>query len=103
MNVSEHIRKRHNETLLLYHLIFPVKHRKKVFNSDIKQTLKNVYEDMSVGCEIYFVEIWVDNDHMHFLIQSVPKFSVTVWQYANEEVINYYLSKESDLSSSMQG
>ena len=75
--MSEHIHKRHNKSLLLYHLVFPVKYRKKVFTNEIEQTLKNVCEDMSVWYEIHFVEIWVDRDHVHFLIQSVPKFPVT--------------------------
>jgi putative transposase len=77
VSVSEHIHKRHNKTLLLYHLVFPVKYRKKVFTNEIEQTLKNVCEDMSIWYEIHFIEIWVDKDHVHFLIQSVPKFSVT--------------------------
>jgi putative transposase len=70
--VSEHIYKRHNKTLLLYHLVCPVKYRTDAFTPEIEQTLKNVCIEISKRYEIYFVEIGTDLDHVHFLIQSVP-------------------------------
>jgi REP element-mobilizing transposase RayT len=33
--MGEHIFKRHNKTLLLYHLVFPLKYRKSVIPDEI--------------------------------------------------------------------
>lgn len=74
---SKHIQKSHNKTLLLYHLVFPAKYRKKVFNDSIDRTLKEVCEEISYRYEINFVEIGSDEDHIHFLVQSVPMLSIT--------------------------
>ena len=71
--MSNHILKRHNKTLMLYHLVCPVKYRRKVFGREVEQTLKTVCLAMiQSNYEIHFVEIGTDVDHVHFLLQSVP-------------------------------
>ena len=74
---DEHIYKSHNKTLLLYHLVFPAKYRKKVFTKEVEETLVKVCEEISKRYEINFVEIGNDTDHVHFLVQSIPTMSVT--------------------------
>ena len=74
---SEQIYKSHNKTLLLYHLVFPAKYRKKVFDEIIDITLKEICEEISSRYEINFIEIGNDEDHVHFLVQSVPTISLT--------------------------
>ena len=73
--MSEHILKRHNKTLLLYHIVCPAKYRRKVFTQDVENTLKEVCLEISERHEINFIEIGTDEDHVHFLIQSVPVMS----------------------------
>ena len=51
--MSQYIRKSHNITVLLYHLFFPAQY------------------------QIKFLAIGKDDDHVHFLVQSVPTYSVT--------------------------
>ena len=75
--MGKHIFKSHNKTLLLYHLVFPAKYRKKIFDDEVDKTLKNVCLEISDGYEIYFLEIGNDVDHVHFLVQSVPTLTVT--------------------------
>ena len=74
---DQHIYKSHNKTLLLYHLVFPAKYRKKVFDEEVDKTLKDVCLEISDCYEIHFIEIGNDLDHVHFLVQSVPTLSVT--------------------------
>jgi len=74
--MGEHIHKRHNKTLLLYHLVFPVKYRRKVISADVSETIKETCIEISDRYEIIFIEIGNDEDHVHFLIQSIPTFSV---------------------------
>lgn len=75
--MSEHIKKRHNKTLLLYHLVCPVKYRTEVFTPKVDKSLKEICVEITKRYEIYFVEIGSDLDHVHFLIQSVPTISPT--------------------------
>lgn len=57
---------------MLYHLVCPVKYRRKVFTKEVEDTLKVVCLEISHRYEMHFVEIGTDEDHVHFLIQSVP-------------------------------
>ena len=70
--MSEHILKSHNKTLLLYHVVCPAKYRRDVFTQEVEGTLKDVCVGIGERYEINFVEIGADEDHVHFLIQSVP-------------------------------
>jgi len=72
-----HIYKRHNKTLLMYHLVFPVKYRRTVILDEVGESLRQICVDISERYEIQFLEIGYESDHVHFLIQSVPKLSVS--------------------------
>ena len=63
---DEHISQSHNKGLLLYHLVF-----------EVESSLRDVCIGISQRYEVNFVEIGVDEDHDHFLIQSVPMLSIT--------------------------
>ena len=73
--MSETIIKSHNQSVLLYHFVCPVKYRRKVFTSEVKATLKVVCASISERYEVYFIEMGTDEDHVHFLIQSVAMLS----------------------------
>ena len=75
--MSELIRKSHNVTLLLYHLVFPAKYRRVVFDKAVEDVLRGVCVDIEARYQVKFLEIGADNDHVHFLVQSVPTYSVT--------------------------
>ena len=75
--MSEHIFKRHNKTLLLYHLVFPLKYRKAVITKEIGEGLKDICLEISERYEVHFVEIGYESNHVHFLVQSVPSYSVS--------------------------
>jgi len=57
---------------MLYHLVCPAKYRRKVFTEQVEQTLKEVCLAFAPAYDMHFVEIGADQDHVHFLIQSVP-------------------------------
>ena len=73
---STYIRKSHNVSLLLYHIVCPIKYRKAIIDDKIDLYLKDVCLEISKRYEILFIEIGTDEDHVHFLIQSVPMYSV---------------------------
>ena len=75
--MSEYLHKSHNVTVLLYHLVFPAKYRRAVFDKEVDEALKEVCIEIEKRYQIQFVEIGTDKDHVHFLVQSVPTYSVT--------------------------
>ncbi len=74
---NSHIKKRHNKSLLLYHFVCPTKYRRKVFTKEVEQTLQKICKGIEKRYEIKFVEIGSDEDHIHFLLQSVPSIAPT--------------------------
>lgn len=75
MPTSEYIHKSHNVSILIYHLVTPAKYRRVIFDPEIEEYLKEICQDIEKRYEIRFLEIGVDKDHVHFLIQSVPMYS----------------------------
>ena len=77
--MSEHITKSHNVSLLIYHLVCPAKYRRTVFRdiAGVEEEIKIICQEIQARYDIFFLEIGVDKDHVHFLIQSVPMISPT--------------------------
>jgi len=114
-------------------MVCPIKYRRSVLSEAVEKTLVEVCKNIESRFEINFIEIGADENHVHFLIQSVPMMSVkeiaqtvksitakelfrlhpevkqqlwggqfwtsgyyvnTVGQYANEEVIQRYISEQ---------
>lgn len=63
--------------MLLYHLVFPAKYRRVVFDKEVDEALKEVCLEIERRYQVKFIEIGTDKDHVHFLVQSVPAYPVT--------------------------
>ena len=74
--MSEYVHKSHNVTVLMYHLVFPAKYRRAIFDEKVDTELRNVCLEIEQRLEIKSLEIGTDGDHVHFLVQSVPMYSV---------------------------
>ena len=77
MSESKYIHKSHNVSVLLYHFACPSKYRRVVFDAKVDKTLVEICKDISLRYEVQFLEIGTDKDHVHFLLQSVPRKSPT--------------------------
>ena len=75
--MSQYIHKSHNVTVLLYHLVFPAKYRRAVFDEAVDKKLRDICLEIEKRYQLKFLEIGTDKDHVHFLVQSVPTYSVT--------------------------
>ena len=75
--MSESIHKSHNVSNLMYHFVFPAKYRRVVIDENVDKIIKETCVEISKRYEIYFLEIGTDKNHVHFLIQSVPRYSPT--------------------------
>ena len=74
---SEYIHKRNNISVMIYHFVCPAKYRRVVFDEEVDNALKEICQEIEKRYDMRFLEIGADKDHVHFLIQSVPKVSTT--------------------------
>ena len=66
--------KNHSKFILTYHIIFVCKYRKKLlinYGEDVKQ----IMYDISKRYDFDIKEMEVDKNHIHIMIESVPKIS----------------------------
>ena len=74
---SEYRHKSHNVSVLLYHIVYSTKYRREVLSPKVVRILLRTCKKIEERYEIVFIEIGSDKDHIHFLVQSVPMYSVT--------------------------
>ena len=75
MQESKYIHKSHNVSVLLYHFVCLAKYRRAVFDERVDKGVKDICLEISKRYQILFLEIGTDNNHVHFLLQSVPTYS----------------------------
>ena len=71
----EYEHKNHSKFLLMYHVIFVCKYRKKILgtiNSELKQTIHDIEHES----DFEILEMEIDKDHIHLLVKSEPKVSI---------------------------
>ena len=73
--MSKLIRKSHNVSVLMYHIVCVAKYRRVVFSTAVDKQLKETCLEIAKRYEVTFLEIGCDKDHVHFLVQSVPLYS----------------------------
>jgi putative transposase len=61
----------------MYHLVFPAEYRRAVFDTIVDKELREVCLEIEHRCELKFLEFGKDEDHVHFLVQSVAVYSVS--------------------------
>ena len=54
-----------------------MKYRRKVFTEENQKTLKSICLELGIRYEYNFLEIGIDEDHVHFLIQTVPNVLIS--------------------------
>jgi putative transposase len=93
----------HSKYLILYHVILVTKYRHKILNFiDIKTIFRRIEKES----DFIILEMEVDIDHIHFLIKSKPRYSISqiirrlkrnstiyVWKDYNSILKYYYWKK----------
>lgn len=72
VKMSEHIYKSDNKSLLMYHFVCPIKYRRSVLTEEVSEIFREICLEIEKRYEIHFLEIGLDENHAHFLIQSIP-------------------------------
>ena len=57
-------------------MVCPIKYRRSVLSESVEKSLVEVCKNIESRYEIFFIEIGADDNHVHFLIQSVPMMCV---------------------------
>jgi len=73
----DHIFSSHNKTLLIFHLVCPVKFRRDIFTAGNEPTFKSICLELAPRYDYTFLEIGIDEYHVHFLIQTVPNILIS--------------------------
>jgi len=73
--MSELIHLSHNVSILMYHYVCPAKYRRIVFSTDVDKVLKEICLEIEDRYDFRFLEIGTDKNHVHFLVQAVPKLN----------------------------
>jgi putative transposase len=90
--------KSHAKFLILYHLIFVCKYRKKLLNDSGDET-KRIFEDIAMVSDFSFDAMEVDQDHIHCLVKSEPRISplAIVRKLKQESTVRRWRVHERDL------
>jgi len=73
--MSKLTRKEHNASIIIYHTVCPAKYRRTVITTEVDKILKDVCTGIEARYEIKSLEIGIEKDHVHFFVQSVPRYS----------------------------
>jgi len=66
----------HKVFKIKYHFVFCIKYRKDLFlNNHYVETLKIICKNLEDRYTMKFETMGFDEDHVHFLLRSVPKYS----------------------------
>jgi putative transposase len=80
----------HSVFMLWYHLILVTKYRRRVFNDEVSNRAKDIFENIATNYHITLIEWNHDSDHVHILFRSHPKTELS-------KFINAYKSASSRL------
>ena len=80
--------------LLHYHVVFVVKYRRKVFDNNISERAKEIFEHISPKYNIVSEEWNHDKDHVHILFRAHPKTEISKFINAYKSASSRLLKKE---------
>jgi putative transposase len=84
----------HSVFLLNYHLVLVVKYRNKVFDNNISNIAKTIFEFIAPNYNITLLEWNHDSDHVHILFKAHPKTEISKFINAYKSSSSRLLKKE---------
>jgi len=73
---SELSKSSHKVFKIKYHFVFCIKYRKNLFSDEkLANELKEICKNLEERFFLKFETIGFDENHVHFMVQSVPKYS----------------------------
>ena len=84
----------HSVFLLYYHLVLIIKYRRKVFDDEISNRAKEIFEYTAPNYNITLQEQNHDKDHVHILCKAHPKSEISKFINAYKSASSRLLKKE---------
>lgn len=84
----------HSVFSLHYHLVLVVKYRKGVFNDDISDRAKEIFEYIAPNYNITLEEWNHDKDHVHILFRANPNTEISKFINAYKSASSRLIKKE---------
>lgn len=84
----------HSVFSLYYHLILVTKYRKPVFDDEISERAKALFEAIAPAYKIEVLEWNYDQDHVHVLFKAQPKTELSKFINAYKSASSRVLKKE---------
>ena len=84
----------HSVFLLHYHLVLVVKYRRKIFNDNISNRAKAIFEYIAQNYNITLVEWNHDVDHVHVLFKAHPNTELSKFINAYKSASSRLIKKE---------
>ena len=80
--------------LLSYHLVLVTKYRRKIFDNEISNRAKVIFEYICPKYNIELIEWNHDNDHVHILFKGHPNTQISKFINAYKSASSRLLKKE---------
>lgn len=84
----------HSVFLLHYHLVLVVKYRRQIFNDEISNRAREIFEYIAPNCNITTEEWNHDKDHVHILFRAHPNTEISRFINAYKSASSRLLKKE---------
>ena len=84
----------HSVFLLKYHLILVTKYRRNVFDDDVSNRAREIFEYISPNYKITLIDWNHDVDHIHILFRAQPKTEISKFINAYKSASSRLLKKE---------
>lgn len=84
----------HSVFLLYYHLVLVVKYRRRVFDDDISNRAKEIFEYIAPKYNITLQEWNHDKDHVHILFKAQPNTEISKFINAYKSASSRLIKKE---------
>ena len=84
----------HSVFSLYYHLILVTKYRKKVFDDEVSNRARELFEAIAPNYKIEVLEWNHDQDHIHVLFKAQPKTELSKFINAYKSASSRVLKKE---------
>ena len=95
MVIMDYISQNHSKHLLMCHLIFSCKYRKKLLIR-YKKEVKQIFYDVAEEKDLNIIEMEVDKDHVHILIQYPPTKSILEVVRLLKQISTYRIWRQND-------
>ena len=75
--LSGYLKKRHSVSMLVVHLVFTTKYRRKLLTGDMIVQLREAFDSACGKLECQLIEMDGESDHVHLLVAYPPRLSVS--------------------------